>query len=202
MEKNKNESGCESNVLDMGSKNKLTEQDEMLMELRKECLVEYKKGAFPMKSDDHHKGVYTNALSALLESVERYEKTTSMHFDPELLMNSIMDEKKRQVKKLLDSQVKGMRFDDLLGLEILVGAYAVKRYTKMAEKGVENKHWQIVGLAINNLQNWGNSDDLTKMLEIIAQVDLSKTDATEHLLDMVKSFKEIKLKQSKDAPST
>jgi hypothetical protein len=118
---------------------------------------------------------------------KKRDEVVGRPMDCELFHNLVLEAKVDKLKSLIRGQLAGMKYDQLLSLEILNEKYAVEMYSELADIALKEEDMPTLQACVNNLGNWGAKDmveQLGKMLkndEATQDQDGKYTDHETHL---------------------
>lgn len=117
-------------------------------------------------------GLVDRTASALSSISKKYSEVTKKPLDCELLHNCLMEAKIEKVKSLIKQQIAGMKYEQLLAMEIMNEKYAVELYSELADAAITNNDMPTLNACVNNLINWGAKE---KVEQIKGMIDGNET---------------------------
>lgn len=138
--------------------------------------------AFRAKTDEEKKRLATKCCFLLREIAKKYENSISDILPPETLSNVVLARKKEIVELFLSRQLSGLKYEDILGLEIATNFYAKTLYKEAAIVAIGKKDYPTLSACINNLVNWGYHKEAIEIVKTIEDSD----DLPKSLQDMIR----------------
>jgi hypothetical protein len=131
---------------------------------------------------------YENTKARLIKLNNQFLNLFGVDCKPELVYNSIMDEKKKQMRAKVDEMFRGANFFDLVCTEIYLGfttmqnyasqlKHAIEKYNSLKVDQIDDKKIlkNMIIEAYKNAESWGaESDDLLKMITELPEKDFGK----------------------------